>query len=62
MNEQELKERIEYIKNSPCASFWIKKAYQQLSERDILDALRDVEMLADVLTAQWIEISGGVKK
>ena len=35
--------------NEPCVSFWFKKALRGLSDRDVVDAIRDVELLREVL-------------
>ena len=56
--EQQATEAIAWIKNSPCASGWIKRAMGELDNRDILDALKDVELLAMILKNKFNEISG----
>lgn len=33
----------------PAASFWIKRALEDSARRDLLDAARDAQLLADVL-------------
>lgn len=34
---------------SPCTSYWLKDALRVLSQRDVLDASRDAEILALVM-------------
>ena len=37
----------------PCVSFWLKDAIKSLSNRDTLDALRDVELLHEIWEEKW---------
>lgn len=46
------------ILNDPTASFWLKKAVQQMADRDPVDALHDAEELVILLRARWNEIKG----
>ena len=42
----------------PGVSFWLKGALEKASQRDSLDALRDAEMLARVLRAEYGQEGG----
>ena len=46
------------IQASLSASFWVKQAFKDLGERDVVDALNDVELLKDVLMVKWRELRG----
>lgn len=63
MTPQELKDKIEYVEHNPASSYWIKKAWEGLKDRDPVDAMEDVELLADICMARWLEIKekAGVK-
>lgn len=41
---------VESILNDPSASFWLKDALRSALQRDPVDAARDAEVLAAVLT------------
>lgn len=53
MTEEEMKERIDFIENNPASSYWIKKAWEGLKDRDIVDAMEDVELLAEIMFTRW---------
>lgn len=40
------------ITNDPTASHWLKRAVVELWERDVVDALNDLDALRDVLEAK----------
>lgn len=48
----ELKERIN---NSKVSSFWLKQAFVELDNRDVLDAINDLSYLLDVFKVKWEE-------
>ena len=48
----EVKQEIQRVVDSPCTSFWLKEAFEVLLQRDCLDAARDAELLASLLTAR----------
>jgi len=52
MNSSEL---IEAIENDRSSSYWLLEQVRQISKRDIIDQLRDVETLKEVLELQWDE-------
>jgi UDP-3-O-acyl-N-acetylglucosamine deacetylase len=47
------------IMNDPACSHWLKRQLQETKERDILDALADVEILSDVLKKRFEAMTGG---
>jgi hypothetical protein len=53
MNSSEL---IEAIEQDMSASRWLIEQVRQLGERDIIDQIRDVETLKEVLEFQWDEL------
>ena len=52
--EQELNalDLRETIMNDPSASHWLKRAVAELWERDVVDALNDLDVLREVLEAK----------
>ena len=44
--------------DDPSVSYWLKSAVQKLMDRDICDAMRDVEILRDVMTRECKAIMG----
>lgn len=52
MNSSEL---IEAIENDRSSSYWLIEQIRQISKRDIIDQIRDVETLKEVLELQWDE-------
>jgi hypothetical protein len=52
MNSSEL---IEAIENDRSSSYWLLEQVRQISKRDIIDQIRDVETLREVLELQWDE-------
>jgi hypothetical protein len=52
MNSSELIEAIEKDRSS---SHWLIEQVRQISKRDIIDQIRDVETLKEVLELQWDE-------
>lgn len=44
------------ILDSPTASYWLKEAIKKSATRDVLDAWRDAEMLAQLLKARFKSI------
>ena len=55
----EVEEQIGRVVDSPSTSFWLKDAFEVLLQRDCLDAARDAELLASLLTARAKLILGG---
>jgi hypothetical protein len=53
MNSSEL---IEAIEQDMSASHWLIEQVRQLGKRDIIDQIRDVETLKEVLEFQWDEL------
>ena len=51
-NTAEVKQEIQRVIDSNCTSFWLKDAFEVLLQRDCLDAARDAELLASLLTAR----------
>lgn len=49
MTQDAILARIEQIKADPSTSKWLSNAIDQLIARDPIDALRDVEVLLDLL-------------
>ncbi len=43
------------IATDPGASYWLRQAVADLTARDPLDALRDVEVLLDLQRVRWAE-------
>jgi len=54
MNSSEL---IQVIENDKSSSYWLIDQIRLIGKRDILDFMRDVENLNDVLQLQWIEMT-----
>jgi len=44
---------LEQLLDSPCTSEWMKRALPWALERDCLDALKDVELLHEILVDKW---------
>lgn len=44
------------ILNDPAASNWLKHQVEASKERDVVDALRDSEILVEVLAARYSEV------
>ena len=44
-----LNKRLQAINTDPTASNWLKQAITQLWERDVVDALNDLDVLRDLL-------------
>ena len=42
-------------------SDWLKRAIEELDERDVVDALHDIEALTQVFEQKWREIKGNNK-
>jgi hypothetical protein len=53
MNSSEL---IEAIEKDGFSSHWLIEQVRQISKRDIIDQIRDVETLKEVLELQWDEL------
>lgn len=45
--------------NSASTSFWLKNAILATQQRDVVDALRDTEVLLAVLNARFSDINDG---
>lgn len=58
MTDKELKDKIDFIENSPSCSYWLKQAWEGAKKRDPVDALTDAELLAEVCMAKWISLTG----
>lgn len=41
--------QIDSVRNSPCASYWLKESLDKALNRDIMDAIRDAETLLALL-------------
>jgi hypothetical protein len=39
--------------DGPCTSYWLKEQIRNLDKRDVLDAMRDAELLAKVANERW---------
>lgn len=40
------------VLDSPCSSYWLRDAIIRLMNRDIIDAARDAEILAQIMRAE----------
>jgi hypothetical protein len=49
---QRLETYRQIISADPAASYWLKQAATQLWERDVVDALHDLDVLRDLLEAK----------
>lgn len=49
-------ELIEAIEQDRSASYWLTQQVREIGKRDIIDQLRDVETLKEVLELQWDEL------
>ena len=49
-------ELIEAIEQDRSASYWLIQQVREIGKRDIIDQLRDVETLKEVLELQWDEL------
>lgn len=47
---------IEAIERDGYSSHWLIEQVRQISKRDIIDQIRDVETLKEVLELQWDEL------
>lgn len=54
--DTEMSNKKAQIVYNPQYSFWIKKAVQELDDRDPVDALRDVEILKSFLEEKLADI------
>ena len=54
MNSSEL---IEAIENDRSSSHWLIEQVRQIGKRDIIDQIRDVETIKEVLELQWDEMT-----
>jgi len=59
MNSFEL---IEAIEKDGYSSHWLIEQVRQISKRDIIDQIRDVETLKEVLELQWDELMSSQAK
>lgn len=50
-------EMAKIISKDPAASYWLKQAVKGLSGRDIVDALKDAEVLLKYAQLRWDEVS-----
>ncbi len=53
-----LDQEIRELSASPTSSEWLRKAIQQLYDRDCVDAANDAETLADLFNRRCKEILG----
>ena len=44
------------IKNDPCCSFWIRQQVEELNERDVVDVLKDLQLLTRVYEAKFQDL------
>ena len=44
------------IRQDPAASYWLKDAVKTLTDRDIVDALQDAEVLLKYAKLRWDEV------
>ena len=51
-------ELIEQILAAPDASYWLKRALVDASQRDPLDALKDAELVARILRSRFHSVAG----
>lgn len=49
---------IEEVLDDRASSFWLKEAILELKHRDILDALNDAELLAQLMRQRYDETLG----
>lgn len=49
-------ELIEAIEQDRSASYWLIQQVREIGKRDLIDQLRDVETLKEVLEFQWDEL------
>ena len=47
-----LDDRLQAINTDPTASHWLKRAVAELWERDVVDALNDLDVLRELLEAK----------
>lgn len=52
------KQRIDALKADPSTSFWLKRALNDLNNRDPLDAYNDVHLLKIVFEQKLLECLG----
>lgn len=50
---------IDDVLKDPSTSFWLKDAIKTLSNRDIVDAVNDAEILASLMKDRLNSIQGG---
>ncbi len=48
-----LNKRLQAINTDPTASHWLKQAITQLWERDVVDALNDLDVLRELLEEKY---------
>lgn len=46
---RQLEQRLQAISTDPTASYWLKRAASELWERDVIDALNDLDLLRELL-------------
>lgn len=58
LTQEELQAKIDRVESDPSVSYWLKQAWRTIKGRDPVDAIEDVECLADICMAKWIELKG----
>ena len=54
--------QIHTILINPATSYWLRTAIQSCEQRDIVDAINDVEVLMEVLKFRLNEIQNSIKE
>jgi hypothetical protein len=49
---RQLEQRLQAINTDPTASHWLKRAAAELWDRDVVDALNDLDVLRELLEAK----------
>lgn len=57
-----LDSRLQAINTDPTASYWLKRAVTELWERDVVDALDDLDVLRDLLEEKHRIHAGMLKR
>lgn len=60
MSEPEIQKALFYIGTSPVVSDWLRTATETALERDPLDALKDAELLTQILRSRFQNLIGQV--
>lgn len=55
-------ERIRVLMVAPDVSYWLKRVLQEALDRDPVDAMRDLEMILQVLRMRFRELTQGKRR